>query len=219
MRAAIERSAVYQEEVSPVLVWIVEIRSTAANQEAGMFSVESIVFAWDNQLAYARALVDDLSDEQMVLRPGGNMNHPAWILGHAGLYHIAAVRLLAGEPLDDPKNDPLFGFAGQGPVDSLSAYGDKRAIVSRFAEGHEQVAQALLSATREQLVQRPSLARWAQAYPTVEFMLPDLILHHESLHIGQLSIWRRAAGLPAVGFPSNKPRNGLVERVERALRG
>jgi DinB superfamily len=183
-----------------------------------MFSVESVVFAWDNQLNYALALLGDLTDEQMVLRPGGNMNHPAWILGHAGLYHWAAVHLIAGEPFDDPKNDRLFGFAGQGPVDALSAYGNKQTIVSRFADGHERVAQALLGATPEQLNQPPSLKRWADAYPTVEFMLPDLILHHESVHLGQLSIWRRAAGLAAVTFPSNKPRQGLLERVNRTRR-
>jgi hypothetical protein len=189
------------------------------NGGRGMFSVDSVVFAWDNQLNYALALLDDLTDEQMVLRPGGNMNHPAWILGHVGLYHGAAIQMLAGGTFDDPKNDRLFGFAGEGPLDTLSVYGDKQTIVARFADGHEQVAQALLSATPEQLKQRPSLKRWADAYPTVEFMLPDLILHHESVHLGQLSIWRRAAGLPAIEFPSNKPRKRLIERVERARHG
>ena len=93
-----------------------------------MFSVESIVYAWDNQLGYAQALLDDLTDRQMVLRPGGNMNHPAWILGHVSLYHPAVVGLLAGEAIDDPKDDPLFGFAGHGPLDDLTVYGDKQTI-------------------------------------------------------------------------------------------
>ena len=44
-------------------------------------------------------------------------------------------------------------------------------------------------------------------------MLPDLLLHQERLHIGQISIWRRAAGLPAVQFPDRAPRTGLAERV------
>jgi hypothetical protein len=184
-----------------------------------MFSVESIVFAWDNQLSYALSLLNDLTDEHMVLRPGGKMNHPAWILGHIGSYHGIVVHLLAGQAFDDPKNDRVYGFAGQGPVDDLSVYGDKQSIVARFAEGHERVAQALLTATPEQLQQRPSLERWARTYPTVEFMLPDLLLHHESLHIGQLSIWRRAAGLPAVELSGRTPRSGLIERVERRLRG
>src|SRR5262245_42108696 len=44
-----------------------------------MFSVGSIIYGWDNQLGYAQALLEDLTDEQMVLRPQGRMNHPAWI--------------------------------------------------------------------------------------------------------------------------------------------
>ncbi|HMO85471.1 MAG TPA: DinB family protein [Lacipirellulaceae bacterium] len=175
-----------------------------------MFSTGSIVYAWDNQLAYMLALLADLSDEQMVLRPDGAMNHPAWILGHLGLYHPVVVDLLAGRPVADAKDDPTFGFAGPGPVDDPAVYGSKAAMAERFAAGHEQVAQALLAATAADLQRPPSLERWARVYPTVEFMLPDLLLHHESLHIGQVSIWRRAAGLPAVKLPPRSVRPGLV---------
>jgi hypothetical protein len=180
-----------------------------------MFSTQSIVFAFDNGLAYALALLDDLADEQMVLRPGGNMNHPSWILGHISIYYPVVSALLRGEPFDDPADHPLFGFRGRGPLPDLSAYGSKASQLKRFTEGHEAVAAALLSASRKQLHQRPSLPRWAEAYPTVEFMLPDLLLHHESMHIGQLSIWRRAAGLPAVKMPSTKPREGLTDYVSK----
>jgi hypothetical protein len=175
-----------------------------------MFSVESIVYAWDNQLAYALALVSDLSDEQMILRPGGNMNHPAWILGHIGAYHPVTLQLLAGVPVSDPKSDPLYGFAGHGPLDDIKPYGGKEAIVSRFADRHEQVAQALLAAPDEAFRRTPNLERWAKTYPTVEFMLPDLLLHHESVHIGQISMWRRAAGLPSVSLPARAVRAGLI---------
>lgn len=175
-----------------------------------MFSPQSIVYAWDNQLRYALALLQDVSDVQMVHRPGGNMNHPAWIVGHVSLYHPAAIALLRGEPLDDPKDDQLFGFAGVGPLDDLSAYGDKKTIVDRFAAGHEQVAQALLEAQPSDFQRPPSLPRWAAQYPTVEFMLPDLLVFHEAMHIGQISTWRRAAGLPGVPFPSRTPRAGLI---------
>lgn len=178
-----------------------------------MFTAASFVYSWDNQLRYALALVDDLTDEQFVTRPGGAMNHPAWILGHVSLYHPAAVALLAGKPFDDPKNDDLFGFAGRGPIDDIAPYGSKRAIVQRFAEGHEQVAQSLLAAPSSAFTQKPSLERWAAMYPTVEFMLPDLLLFHESMHIGQISAWRRAAGLPGVPFPDRTPRAGLIRKA------
>jgi hypothetical protein len=175
-----------------------------------MFSVESFVYAWDNQLAYALALVNDLTVSQMVLRPGGNMNHPAWILGHVSLYHPTVVALLAGKSCPDPKDDPLCGYSGKGPADDVQVYGGKEKIVSRFADGHEQVAQSLLHATPEDFLRKPSVERWAAAYPNVGFMLPDLLLHHESLHIGQISIWRRAAGLPGIPFPSRPLRAGLI---------
>lgn len=175
-----------------------------------VFPTESIVYAWDNGLAYALALLADLTDDQMLLRPGGNMNHPSWILGHIGIYHPVVVDLLAGRPVSDPADHELFGFRGKGPLDDHAAYGSKSSQIARFEEGHEKVAQALLAATPEQMSQPPSLQRWADAYPSVAFMLPDLLLHHESLHIGQLSVWRRAAGLPAVSLPSHEPRAGLL---------
>ena len=178
-----------------------------------MFTPASFIYSWDNQLRYALALLDDLTDEQFVTRPGGNMNHPAWILGHVSLYHPVTIRLLAGESFDDPAEHALFGYKGDGPVDRIEPYGSKREMVERFVSGHEQVAQALLSAPAEAFAQPPSLPRWAAMYPTVEFLLPDLLLFHEGMHIGQISTWRRAAGLPAVPFPDRTPRPGIVEQA------
>tara|TARA_R110002111_G_scaffold213337_2_gene276415 strand:- start:439 stop:972 length:534 start_codon:yes stop_codon:yes gene_type:complete len=175
-----------------------------------MFSAESIVYAWDNGLRYALALLEDLTDEQMVLRPGDNMNHPAWILGHISLYHPIVPALLTGAAFDDPADNAEFGFRGNGPQPDHNIYGSKASQIERFAAGHELAAQALLSATADQLNQPPSLPRWATMYPSVQFMLPDLLLLHENIHIGQLSIWRRAAGLPGVPFPDRSPRPGLI---------
>lgn len=175
-----------------------------------MFSPASFVYSWDNQLRYALALLDDVTDEQFVHRPGGNMNHPAWIIGHVSLYHGATLNLLAGESFDEPKDHPLFGYDGQGPIDSIEPYGSKQEMVDRFEAGHEEVVQAILSAPASAFNRSPVLPRWAAMYPTVEFLLPDLLLFHEGMHIGQISTWRRAAGLPPVPFPDRTPRPGLA---------
>lgn len=175
-----------------------------------MFSPQSIVYAWDNGLRYALAILEDLTDEQMLLRPGGNMNHPAWILGHMSLYYPIVPALLQGASFPDPADDDLFGFRGRGPQGDLALYGTKASQIDRMKTGHEQVAQALLNATEADYQRPPSLPRWADMYPTVEFMLPDLLLLHENIHIGQLSIWRRAAKLPGVEFPDRTPRAGLI---------
>ncbi len=180
-----------------------------------MFTPASFVYSWDNQCRYALALLSDVTDEQFVTRPGAEtsetpMNHPAWILGHVSLYHPLTVKLLACKAFDDPADDRLFGFRGQGPIDSIEPYGSKQEMVDRFEAGHEAVAQVILAAPPEAFTQPPSLARWAEMYPTVEFLLPDLLLFHEGMHIGQISTWRRAAGLPPVTFPDRTPRPGLT---------
>lgn len=175
-----------------------------------MFTAQSIVYAWDNSLRYALALLDDLTDEQMLLQPGGNMNHPAWVLGHLSLYYPIVPALLKGGDFEDPADNERFGFRGCGPQADPKLYGSKASQLRRMTEGHEAVAQSLLTATAEQFQRPPSLPRWAEMYPTVEFMLPDLLLLHENVHIGQLSFWRRAAGLPSVEFPSRVPRAGLL---------
>ena len=174
-----------------------------------MFSLESIVYAWDNQVRLALKLMEDVTDDQMLLRPGGNMNHPAWIFGHMSLYHPALVGLITGKPFDDPKDDPIYGFALAKAPEDPSLYDKKKATLEKFAEGHERVAQNLLQATPEQLSALPSLPRWRETRQTVGFMLPDLLLHHESVHIGQLSFWRRAAGLPKIEYPDRSPRSGM----------
>lgn len=180
-----------------------------------MFSRESFVYSWDNQLRYALALLADLTDEQFVTRPSASegvtpMNHPAWILGHVSLYHGATLKLLAGEPFDEPRDNRLFGYNGGGPIDDIAPYGSKKAMVDEFETGHEAVAQAVLTCPDEAFTRPPSLPRWAAMYPTVEFLIPDLLLFHEGMHIGQISTWRRAAGLPPVTFPDRTPRPGLV---------
>lgn len=175
-----------------------------------MFSVESIVYAWDNQLRLALRLMEDVTDAQVLLRPGGNMNHPAWIFGHMSIYHPVMVGLINGVSFDDPKDDPIYGFAVTKTSDDPSVYSEKSAILEKYASGHEQVAQALLKATPGQLSALPSLPRWRETKQTVAFMLPDLMLHHESTHIGQLSIWRRAAGLPKVDYPDRSPREAMA---------
>ncbi len=181
-----------------------------------MFSRASFVYSWDNQLRYALALLGDVTDEQFISRPGGNMNHPAWILGHVSLYHPVTQKLLAGEAFDDPGDDPLFGFNGGGPIDSIEPYGSKQLMVDCFASGHESVAQAILAAPEGAFTRPPSLPRWAEMYPTVEFLLPDLLLFHEGMHIGQISIWRRSAGLSGVPFPDRTPRKGLTDLASQA---
>ena len=155
-----------------------------------------MIYAWDNQLRYALALVADLTDEQFVLRPGGNMNHPAWILGHVAMYHPVTVQLLgrrAGRRSEERSAVWVRGTWGRSTTSRRM--GASRRSCRGLRKGMKRWRRLCCPLSRKRFSQPPSLERWAKMYPTVEFMLPDLLIFHESMHIGQISIWRRAAGL------------------------
>ena len=178
-----------------------------------MFSIESFVYAWDNQLAYALALVNDLTDQQFILRPGGNMNHPAWILGHIAAYHPVTLQLLSGEPVDDPKTDPLFGFAGHGPLDDIKPYVSKQAMVSLSRTAMRRLLRRCSkpnprTSTAHQVSNAGrSRIRRSNSCCLICFCITKACTSASSAFV------RRAAGLPSVAFPnrasedsSNGPR-------------
>jgi hypothetical protein len=98
-----------------------------------MFSVESIVYAWDNQLNYMLALLEDLSDSQMLLQPQGKMNHPAWIVGTSDLSQSSSTCSPANADVKDDEN--LFaGAAGRQPG-GVRQEAEHRAVCRRARTG------------------------------------------------------------------------------------
>ncbi|MEM8783010.1 MAG: DinB family protein [Planctomycetota bacterium] len=162
--------------------------------------VDALQREWDLNTGYAASLVADLSEEQMTRQPGCDagpgLNHPAWLLSHLHAYHPVIVALLQGEPFDDPKQH-RFGMLSK-PESDASVYLPKGELVAAYAEGRASVVDALQMVTAETLEAPMSLARWQGKFPQAGSILPYLMAHHESLHLGQLSAWRRVQGLPAV---------------------
>ncbi len=162
--------------------------------------VQSLRIEWDLNTAYAASLVADLTLEQMTGRPGDEvgpgLNHPAWILSHLSVYHPIVVALLRGEAFTDPKQHQ-FGMLSKPEADG-SIYLPKEQLVAAYAAGRRAVVEALDEVTAETLEAPMSLERWRGRFPQAGSILPYLMAHHESLHLGQLSAWRRVQGLPAV---------------------
>ena len=68
----------------------------------------------------------------------------------------------------------MFGYRGPGPREDLKNYGSKASQIERFSSGHEEIAQALLAATPEELNHPPSLPRWAEMYPRQPFVIDSM---------------------------------------------
>jgi hypothetical protein len=149
-------------------------------------------------LTYAQKLVADVPDEQMCAQPvpGRVMNHPAWLLGHLAWASENGTAFLGQTSPWGVEWRELFGM-GTTPQTERSRYPAKAELLRRLEEAHAHLAATVGKATPEVLAQ-PAPERLRGRFPTVGNVLLGLMTSHESLHLGQMSAWRRALGLPSV---------------------
>jgi hypothetical protein len=158
----------------------------------------AVLISWNRNGAYARRLVEGLTPDQFLAQPvpGRTLNHPAWILSHLNLYAPLAAAMLRRRPFDDPATHP-FGPTSA-PLPDPAAYLPPADLVAQYRALHDDARLALESADHAVFAEPTPLPRWRGLHPTVGDMIVTLMVKHESGHLGQLSAWRRALGLPPV---------------------
>lgn len=161
---------------------------------------QAILITWRRNGAYALRLVSDLSPDQFVGQPlpGRLMNHPAWVLSHLNVYTPIAAALVRGRPFEDPIDHP-HGQKSEVSSDPRK-YAPAAELIAVYRSAHDDAEQGLLSATPNAFAAPNPLERWRSLHPTVADMAVTLMVKHESAHLGQLSAWRRAMGLPRVAM-------------------
>lgn len=160
----------------------------------------AILITWRRNAAYAQRLVADLGDADMQAQPvrGQVMNHPAWVLSHLALYSSVAAAMLHPLPFPDPLDHP-HGQRSE-PVADPASYLPRVELVQHYRHTHDEAEAALLAASPPVFAFPNPLERARAQQPTVGDMLVTLMVKHESGHLGQLSAWRRAMGLPRVAL-------------------
>ena len=160
----------------------------------------AILITWKRNGAYSLRLVGDLADDQMIAQPvpGRVLNHPAWILSHLALYTGVCSSLLRAEPFADPFDHP-YGQKSE-PLSEAAAYQTRAELVTHYQRAHDDAEAALLGADAVVFSSPTPIERWRKVHPTTGDMLVTLMVKHESAHLGQLSAWRRAMGLPRVAL-------------------
>lgn len=158
--------------------------------------IDGLLYGYGRNLEYLERLCADLDDTSAARQAAPGMNHPLWVLSHLNNYHTVIAGVALGETFPDPKNAP-FGM-GSIPENPASPYKPLATLLADFRAGH-QLVEKTLRAQDQSIWKRPvTLERWQQNMPTAEKALPYLMLVHENQHLGQLSAWRRALGLPSV---------------------
>ncbi|QOI99395.1 MAG: DinB family protein [Phycisphaeraceae bacterium] len=156
--------------------------------------IDILLGLFDLSQGQLREAYADIPDDRMADAFPGIVNHPAWTLTHliAAAGGIAAV---LGDPAPGSSPDELARFGpGSKPVADRSAYEPKVALLERLASRHAHAARVVRErhAERFPLPPPPPFTNFA---PTAGNIASYLLACHEPYHLGQLMVWRRAAGL------------------------
>lgn len=142
---------------------------------------------------YGDMLLSDIAADEMIRQPTPAANHPAWIVGHMAYASDVHVQYAGGVP-------QLSGWSGRFgrgsmPSDDPSQYPGKDELFAAWHAANNRLIDAVQAATPEQLGQ-PTQGPLGESFPTVGDFFTFLMTGHTSLHLGQLSAWRRAMGKP-----------------------
>lgn len=147
------------------------------------------------QLDYLRDLIADIPESRLAEQPAPGMNSPAWILGHlAWAADLIPVLLGQASMLDDGWAE-RFG-ATSCPSPDATLYPSKSDLFATLEAAHTRALAALPLITPEILASEQPAAEFRFFLPTVGDAIVQIMTTHEAGHAGQLSAWRRAAGMP-----------------------
>ena len=141
--------------------------------------------------------LEDLSDADLMTRPGPGCNHLAWQLGHL----ISSECSLLDSICPDSAPKLPEGFAEQhnkeaASVDEPAKFCTKAEYLDLFGKVQAATSKALDKLTEEDL-DKPGPDHLQPMFPTVGHVL-ILIATHPLMHCGQFVPVRRALGKPVV---------------------
>lgn len=160
-------------------------------------TMKPVLHSFAYGLDFLREQVADVNDKDIVAQPNGMVNHPAWTIGHI----TAATHLLArtiGVPKWLPTEWVQHYRTGSTPVADAGLYDSKNELLSKLREAQTKITQAIEQMNDSQLDELFPAEAYRDVFPTIRHALTQVLIGHTAFHIGQISLWRKAMGLPAM---------------------
>ncbi len=155
--------------------------------------VDEVLNSYRLTLGYLKRLIADVPDPDLTRQPIGVVNHPAWVIGHL----TYSCQALGGElelPTWLPAEwEPRFG-TGSIPISDRSAYPSKADLLTALADGEARVSNRLANLGDAGMSTALPDERHRSTFPTVGHAVVHILAGHAAVHVGQVSVWRRAAG-------------------------
>ena len=159
--------------------------------------MKPVLHSFAYALDYLREQVADVAAADMVAQPKGIANHPAWVIGHLTF----TCQMLAGA-IGTPEWLPAdmaqrFG-TGSVPVADVHAYGTKEDALAALRDAQSRITAAVEQLNDARLDEPFPDPAYLDVFPTIRHAITQVLVGHTSMHVGQLTVWRRAMSLPAM---------------------
>ena len=161
-------------------------------------TMKPVLHSFAYSLDYLREQVAEIAPQDMVAQPKGILNHPAWVIGH--LTH--ACQMLSGT-LGVPSWLPADWAArygtGSAPVAEVGRYEPKDRALALLRDAQLRLTQAVERMSDAKFDTPFPDPSYRDVFPTMRNAMTQVMVGHTAFHVGQLSVWRKAMGLPPLG--------------------
>ena|SRR5258708_6950218 len=147
--------------------------------------------------AITKKAFGDIPEERMRAAPAPGMNPPVWILGHLCVAWDGALRLIGQKMMCPVDYRRQFG-----PGSNLESLSPLLPTKAEMLSHLNQIGESLLTEIPrlpEDRWNMPNPSNFLKAeLPTLADIMSHLLFTHQMMHVGQLTVWRRLAGLPSL---------------------
>ncbi len=151
-----------------------------------------LVSRYAHTLSEAQRLMESVDCERCAEMAGTSKN-PAWIIGHLAVAGDLMGSLAGGE-MKYAHWHELYS-PGKEPKPDRSIYPKKDELMDALAERHGALSARVAGLTDADFRAELPMEAYRSFFPTLGDAAIYMMAAHEMYHLGQLSIWRNAAGI------------------------
>ncbi len=156
--------------------------------------IREIINSYSICLHQVRRLTADLSDAQMVHQSQPNINHAAWTVGHL-VYSAQTIAVELGlNTWLSPDWLELFA-TGTTPRPVAGMYPKKDELLEALEDARRRLVRRMAVMKDNDLMRPMGDRRYHGIFPSLGHAVLHVLTVHPSIHLGQLTVWRRSLGL------------------------
>lgn len=153
-----------------------------------------ILSVYNFQRHYLTLLVEDIPEEKLSVTPEGMINHPAWQLAHLVAVQDRLVQMAGGKSTLGEEWWQKYG-RGSKPARQGAPHPSKAELIRMLDERRAEYVKLFNDLSGDALGQKPTMPNVNPLFTSHGMFLTFIMLTHESGHLGQLAMWRRAMGM------------------------